>query len=323
MEVNVTRSTATTGGSTTTMLATTTSTPPLFVLPPLQQEPQRNDEVGDVLRRPLPTTATSPTTTGRRTPLRSSDSDRQEASFASQVAVSETRLVRGLRWALFLVLLAATILSSAAVYTLTVHHEEERFRAHVAVYGTKIQDTVVAAMANRIMCMNALATTMTGHALSTNQTFPNVTLPYFELHGSVLRVQAQAHAVHYAPLIRNSTTQRRAWEAYAADHRFHIDESFDRDRTHRQRQDQALGYHRVLTNNNAATNSLNNETILDDGTGYRPRIWSNGAVVPRGDEPEGTGPYFPSWQRRYVKMDTHLWNESRALTQLLYIPYDM
>jgi hypothetical protein len=39
-------------------------------------------------------------------------------------------------------------------------------------------------------------------------------------------------------------------------------------------------------------------TILDDGTGFHPKIWRVGAILSPGDEPEGSGPFLPLWQRR-------------------------
>lgn len=39
-------------------------------------------------------------------------------------------------------------------------------------------------------------------------------------------------------------------------------------------------------------------SILEDGTGFHEKIWSNGAIVPTRDEPEGSGPYLPTWQQR-------------------------
>ena len=41
-----------------------------------------------------------------------------------------------------------------------------------------------------------------------------------------------------------------------------------------------------------------NETDEDDSSGYHTKIWSNGAITPKGDEEMGTGPYLPAWQRR-------------------------
>ena len=42
-------------------------------------------------------------------------------------------------------------------------------------------------------------------------------------------------------------------------------------------------------------NSNGGPTILDDGTGFHPKVWNF-----KGDEVNGNGPYIPLWQRRYV-----------------------
>lgn len=121
------------------------------------------------------------------------------------VAVSETRLVNTLRWALLFVLVSVTILVSIAVYYITRNDQVQRFEAHVQLYETKILETFARAMANRLQTMNALATAITSHAMSSSTAFPNVTLPDFALRGSTVRVQANTHAVHYAPVIYNTT----------------------------------------------------------------------------------------------------------------------
>ena len=41
-----------------------------------------------------------------------------------------------------------------------------------------------------------------------------------------------------------------------------------------------------------------NITILEDESGYHPKIWNNAALTIPGDAPEGSGPYLPAWQRR-------------------------
>ncbi len=43
-----------------------------------------------------------------------------------------------------------------------------------------------------------------------------------------------------------------------------------------------------------------NLTILEDGTGYHSKIWRQAPGFPLGDEPDGTGPFLPVWQKRYV-----------------------
>ena len=95
---------------------------------------------------------------------------------------------------------------------------------------------------------------MTSHALATNQTFPFVTMPHFALHGSVLRVQAESHALHYMPVVHD--VDREAWERYALEHRQQIDDAYVMDARQRQAQAIALGY-----NNN------NNDNHPNEGKG--------------------------------------------------------
>ena len=227
--------------------------------------------------------------------------DSEEDSFTKK-NVSETRLVNLIRLLLFVVLLSVTVLVSVAVYYFTMKDEQQRFEDHVGVYSEKIIDSFHHAISKRLDAMNAMATTITSYALATNQTFPFVTLPDFELHGAVLRVQAETHAMHYCPLIPNDDV-RKAWETYALDHRNQIDIAFESETRHRQRQDDFYGISRnrhLQDNTDTTTSTMQlNETILGDGTGYHPKIWSNGATIPRGDEPYSGGPYFPAWQRRY------------------------
>ena len=138
-------------------------------------------------------------------------------------------------------------------------------------------------------------TQITSQALHTNATFPFVTMPDFELIGSHLRQQLGSHVVHWLPLVKDE--DRQEWEEYAFENRHHIEDSFRSDTEHRTRQDELLGVnmeHRALQQQQQQLPM----SVLDDGSEYHTRIWSNGATVPRGDMPEGSGPFLPAWQRR-------------------------
>jgi hypothetical protein len=148
----------------------------------------------------------------------------------------------------------------------------------------------------RLGAINSMATTITSYALDTNQTFPFVTIPHFEIRGSDLRVQANAAIIRWMPLVTDET--RVAWEDYALANRHHVDKSFEEDAKQREKQDDEFGLTNTTGTGDRMLQVSQQETILDDGTGYHPRLWSVGAVSPRGDEPEGSGPYLPIWQRR-------------------------
>jgi hypothetical protein len=160
----------------------------------------------------------------------------------------------------------------------------------------------------RLEAIHTLATTVTSYALDAEKTFPFVTVPHFAMRGSDLRVQADALIVHWMPLVTDET--REEWEAYTFENRYHIDNAFEEDAELRQRQDEEFGYIEATSRrlqeaqvprNVGGSRTLqvpHNESILDDETGFHPRIWSPGSLSPRGDEPEGSGPYLPFWQRR-------------------------
>lgn len=222
------------------------------------------------------------------------------ASQTEKVAASETKLVNLLRLVLVMLLASVTVVVSVGVYKLTAKDERDRFEEHVETYSTRILESVQHSISERLQAISGMATSLTSHALATGQTFPMVTIPDFELRGSSLRTMAQTHAIHYMPVVHDH--QREAWEAYAMERRGQIDQAFVADTQHRQRQDAALGFdtRRRQQDEPSSQNLVQNttETILEDGTGYHTRIWSNGAITPKGDEQEDAGPYLPLWQRR-------------------------
>ena len=119
----------------------------------------------------------------------------------------------------------------------------------------------------------------------------------FALRGSHFRAQSGSHIVHWLPLVTEEN--RAAWEEYANQTRSHVDEEFAVDAQYRAKQDAELGGGRLLlADEEEAEAPKRPMTVLGDGTGYHSRIWSNGAMVPAGDEPDGSGPYLPTWQRR-------------------------
>jgi hypothetical protein len=212
------------------------------------------------------------------------------------VARRETKAVNVLRALLLVLLLVTATLASMGVYFYTSNDEKQDFEANYKANAHRIIGSFHDAVERRLGATNSMATAITSYALDTKQTFPFVTVPNFEIRGSDLRVQADAIIVHWLPLVTDET--RTAWEEYALTNRAQIDEAFEQDTIRRKRQDDEFG----LTNSSGTGSRIlqqsQKETILDDGTGYHPRIWSNGATSPRGDEPKGRGPFLPLWQRR-------------------------
>jgi hypothetical protein len=212
------------------------------------------------------------------------------------LARKETKVVNALRGLVLVLLLVMSTLTSVGVYLYTSNEEKQDFEVGYKANAERIIESFHNAVVQQLGAMNSMATAITSHALDTNQTFPFVTISNFEIRGSDLRVQSDATSIHWMPLVTDET--RVAWEGYALANRHQIDEAFLEDAKRREKQDDEFGHTNTSSTGDRMLQQSPQESILDDGTGYHPRIYSNGAIIPRGDAPEGSGPYLPFWQRR-------------------------
>ena len=240
------------------------------------------------------------------------------------------RAINVLRCLMITFLIVTTSLMCSGIYMYANQKQHELFCNNYQHGSIKIMKTFHTYIQTSLMSLEMLSKTITSHAQSHNLTFPFVTVPDFELHGVNARILSKSHVIHYMPLIYDSN--REAWEEYAMNHRTHIDVAFQNDLSLRLQQDEYFAmhenYHRLDGGGDDSASNLKkkngvdddrrlqgnqggggvpkespwNETILDDGTGYHPRIWSIGAMDPYGDYPTTTngGPYLPLWQRRCV-----------------------
>jgi len=237
--------------------------------------------------------------------------EKSNASAALEADRRETRIVHWLRCIVFTLLLLTMCLVSGGIFVYTRHHEIQRFETVFADSAFQVMESFHDTLEQSMLSLDALSVTITSLAQATNQTFPFVTIPDFEVRGANTRIQSGSHILYYFPLVTDEN--RVAWEDYAMQHRSHADVAFSRDTYMRQQQDLSLGITPTsptplnITNNTQGSNSSSknttepkspNMTILEDGTAYHPHIWSNGAIDPLGDLPQGQGPYLPGWQRR-------------------------
>ena len=221
------------------------------------------------------------------------------------LAKAETQVVNVLRVTVLGVLTVAAVVISGGSYWFTRNQEEVAFQANFQDSVLQIMESFHDTVERNIGAASAVSTEITSYAIQSNSTFPFVTLPEFELAGSHLRQQSGSHIVHWLPLVTDE--DRDDWEQYAYENRFHIEDSFQNDMLHRTQQDIALGINTTATRQRDLQQQEQQSTpeplpmtVLDDGSNYHMKIWSNGATHPKGDMAEGTGPFLPAWQRRYV-----------------------
>ena len=130
-----------------------------------------------------------------------------------QLAEKENTAVRNLRLVVFLVLIVVAVAVSASVYLYSKTLETETFEKSFGEQAAKVVDAFQANAERRLAAMEAFADQITSHSLSTNETFPCVTLPNFEIQGGYTRKQAGVLALLVLPIV--STEDRSKWEAYS------------------------------------------------------------------------------------------------------------
>jgi hypothetical protein len=76
---------------------------------------------------------------------------------------------------------------------------------------------------------DTLSTDITGYAVKSEESFPKITLPDFEIRSAHLRMASGTHIVHY---------MRDTWEEHAPLRRSRTDDAFERDSWLRAKQDE-------------------------------------------------------------------------------------
>ena len=215
---------------------------------------------------------------------------------AAALAAKETKGINILRFVTLVLLLSIATLASVGVYFYTQNSEKQKFEDDYTTNARLIIDSFHDSVEHKLGAVNVMADSITSHALTSEEEFPGVTLPNFAVHGSNLRVQSDSLVVSWLPLVTDDN--RLEWEEYALANRNQTDEEYEKDMELRNRQDEEFGFLSTNVTGNLRPPSPA-DTVLDDGTGFHPKIFSFGIGpgTTRGDEPEGSGPFLPLWQR--------------------------
>ncbi|CAB9524168.1 Receptor-type guanylate cyclase gcy [Seminavis robusta] len=247
------------------------------------------------------------------------------------LAREETRAVSCLRWVVLLVLLATAASVSVITFFYSRRVEEEQFLAEFASVAAMTLRSFVEAVEHKMGAMDTMATGITSYALASGETFPNVTVPDYEIKGASIRTQTDSIYSFWLPLVTDET--RAGYEAYCWPRQQHFLKSYMQEEGLRQYQDAMFNISRPETRSaeTKAEDATAKEeqrmeqqqqqqkhdhgdgskhTHGDDGSRrdlhvapppihetLHERIWGlthygNGSY----DEPEGSGPFLPTWQ---------------------------
>jgi hypothetical protein len=117
--------------------------------------------------------------------------------------------------------------------------EEENFEAEFASVAGVTLRSFVDAVENKLSAMDSVSSGITSHALRTGETFPNVTVPDWEVKGATLRTQTDGIFLFWMPLVTDEN--RRGFEEYTKLNQGHLFQSYAAEEGFRAQQDSYFG----------------------------------------------------------------------------------
>lgn len=242
----------------------------------------------------------------------------------------DSRWINYFRLLMMLILVIMASLLIGGTFRYTRNDERQNFEAAFHALADEVIDSFHASVSNQLAAMDALSVSYTSYALTTGSTFPNITLPHYEIKGANTRIISHGFIAHFFPLITDEN--RRGWEEYATETWGHQMASFASQTKLSAAQDIKYGYDPMpakLVAGGSGSRALMLEEEVEEqeevggefstlhqlqdayfgledrehierelqGVAPLTRPFSPVIVDDYGvEEAEGTGPFFPLWQ---------------------------
>lgn len=196
------------------------------------------------------------------------------------LAAKENKAVSRQRIIVFLVLLLMATLVVTGVYRYTKNDQWMEFEKGYRGSARKVVESFQTTIARKLEAVDALSVAFTSHAQSTGSSFPNVTLPDFEIRGSNTRILAESPVINYQTIVTHD--QREGWEAYVAVTKDYYRKSVESGVNQRVFQDQYYGFTPGENSKPSETITEISDHLYNIGTNRAPAL--NASV------------YLPIWQ---------------------------
>jgi hypothetical protein len=148
-------------------------------------------------------------------------------------------LVSCLRYVVLLVMLVTAIGVSLGTFYYSRSVEEDSFEAEFDSVAVVTLRSFVEAVESKLSAMDSVSSGITSHALKAGETFPNVTVPDWEVKGATLRVQTDGIYLFWLPLVTDEN--RRGYEEYTKLNQAHLFQSYVTEEGYRAQQDTYFG----------------------------------------------------------------------------------
>ena len=184
------------------------------------------------------------------------------------------------------------LITSFTVWSISLYLAVLTYETEFDALAHRIVNSFGEAMHQKLQSVDALSASITAHALEANETFPFVTIPYFDILGANARLSGDQAMAFYLPYIAEES--REDWENYTSFNAPHYRDAYRRERTMRIRQDRKFqtgrpelegdGFDALEEGDLDFVETEQGESQVSD------RIWFPGT-----EEEDLEGPYFPVW----------------------------
>jgi len=155
-------------------------------------------------------------------PTTTHNSVKSDGTKSAPLTAQETKAVNRSKILVYLALLLAAGAVGALTYFFTSREEQQDFEREFSAYADEVVAMAESNARGIFGQLHGLSTTITSFALSANETWPNVTLPHFDLRAREAEEISGIELIVFSPVVTKEN--RKGWEEYAWTHQNWIDE---------------------------------------------------------------------------------------------------
>jgi hypothetical protein len=137
----------------------------------------------------------------------------------------ETQAVTRLKLIVIFILVASAILVCVTTYCFVRFSERSQFSENFQEDADKVMQSIGASVENTFAAMDLFSTMMISHAISTNQSWPFVTIPHYG--NKVSKMFSMSTGLSMWSMMVVESDQRQDWEDYAWANRGIVNESLE------------------------------------------------------------------------------------------------
>jgi class 3 adenylate cyclase len=205
-----------------------------------------------------------------------------ECEIESLTGRQDTKITAKLRLLAIALFVSMAVSFPTVIYLETRENEIDNFEASFLSQAAKVVDSMQFQLAQKFGAVDSLRIAVTSYALSTNATWPFVTIPDYDLRGESIRDLGDVLSANFHPMV--TLENREAWENYSVEN---IDWLY-------QAQARQGAASRALAEKVQMARKL---AYPDFSLGFSRDIYGLNNTAEFGlSVDESIGPYLPTWQ---------------------------